>query len=148
MKKKILLAVVIFLVIIQFVPISKTNPPVLEGQTLSSSIEPSVTPQVLSLLKGACYDCHSNETTYPNYTRAQPLGWWIKGHIKAGREKLNFSEWATYSAKEQIKQAQKCIEVMEQGRMPMKSYTWMHPKGKLSDQEEKILLDFFENLGD
>ncbi len=147
MKKKILLGLVIFLVAIQFVPISKTNPPVVQEQTLSSAVEPSVTPQVLTLLKGACYDCHSNETVYPNYTRAQPLGWWIKGHITAGREKLNFSEWASYSGKEKIKQAQECIEVMEQGRMPMKSYVWMHPTGKLSDQDEKILMDFFAQLG-
>ena len=147
MIKKILFFLLLLLLVIQFNPISKDNPSINEAVALSSATEPLLTAEITTLLRNACYDCHSNSTIYPKYTRFQPLGWWIKGHIKGGRQKLNFDDWGNSSEKQKIKYAQECIEVINEGRMPLKSYTWMHPEGKLSDTENKKLIEFFEKLG-
>jgi len=147
MKKKIPILLLIALVLIQLIPISKENPKTDPSLEINSDSTPVLTASNFSLLKAACYDCHSNDTEYPGYTRFQPLGWWVKGHVKAGREKLNFSTWNQYSDKEKIKHSIDCVEVMENGRMPLKSYVRMHPKAQLSESQQKELLDLFEALG-
>jgi hypothetical protein len=64
---RIVLAVVIVLVGIQFIPVNRSNPPVEE--------EILVSPEVKAILKRACYDCHSNETIWPGYSRVAPVSW-------------------------------------------------------------------------
>lgn len=147
MKKKIPLILLVLLLLIQLMPISTDNPVSEKSLALSSSTDPQVTDEVMTILKNACNDCHSNETTYPKYSRFQPVGWWLRGHIKGGRNKLNFSEWQNYTPMQKIKQAQDCIEVLDEKRMPLKSYTWMHPKGKLSEAETQKLVSFFKQMG-
>ena len=71
MKKKILLAIVAILVIIQFFRIDKTNPPVIqENDFITISNPPD---NIAKIIKASCYDCHSNETKYPWYTNISPL---------------------------------------------------------------------------
>lgn len=48
-------ALCVAFIAIQLVPVSRTNPPV-EGDFRGSA-------EVVSVLRRACYDCHSNETT-------------------------------------------------------------------------------------
>ena len=62
MIKKILIAIVLVLVGIQFINVDKTNPPVDEALTLQAPVE------VMDILKNSCYDCHSNETVWPEYS--------------------------------------------------------------------------------
>ena len=57
MLKKILIAIGVILIGIQFIPVERTNPPVTQ--------EINAPPNVLSILKTSCYDCHSNETEWP-----------------------------------------------------------------------------------
>lgn len=45
------------------------------------------------LAKQACFDCHSNETKWPAYSRVAPISWLIQHDVAEGREVLNFSEW-------------------------------------------------------
>jgi hypothetical protein len=63
------LAFCVAFIAIQLVPISRTNPPV-QGDFRGSS-------EVVSILRRACYDCHSNETVWPWYSRVAPLSWVI-----------------------------------------------------------------------
>ena len=56
--------------------------------------------EVGSTLARACGDCHSNQTSLPWYGHVAPVSWWIKSHVREGREELNFSEWTRYSALE------------------------------------------------
>jgi hypothetical protein len=53
--------------------------------------------KIRTLLKNACYDCHSNETVYPKYAFIAPVSWSVKSHVNEGREHLNFSVWGTYN---------------------------------------------------
>ncbi len=91
-------------------------------------------------------NCHSNVTTYPSYTRIQPVGWWTKGHVKAGRKKLNFSEWNSYDPNQKAHHLRECMEVLNEGRMPLKSYTWLHPESKLNKEQTDKLLELFIRL--
>jgi len=145
MKKKLLLATLIGLFILQFIPMDKTNPPLTASNDFIQMTQ--APPAVAQLLKAACYDCHSNESVYPNYTKIQPVGYWIRGHIRGARKHLNFSEWAIYPAKKRAHKIEECIEEIEGKSMPLKSYTWMHESAKLSAAQSEQLLDWLKTQG-
>src|SRR5690606_7979635 len=139
--KKILIVLVVLLILIQFFRIDKANPPVNPGMDFLTIKE---TPQnTASLIRNACYDCHSNETKYPWYSNFQPVGWFLKDHIDEGRKKLNFSLFATYEPKRQAHKLHEAAEVTENGEMPMDSYLIGHPEAQITVEERKILADYF-----
>jgi hypothetical protein len=142
--RKFLIAALIALVIIQFISIDKTNPPVDASQDFASLTNPPSA--ILEDLKSACYDCHSHETTYPWYTNIQPVAWWVKGHIKGGVKHLNFSIWDSYSDKKKAHKIEECIEEIEERHMPLKSYTWTHADAKLDDTQRQELIQWFKTL--
>jgi len=37
---------------------------------------------VHAVLKASCYNCHSNNSTYPWYNSIQPVAWYLADHIK------------------------------------------------------------------
>jgi len=114
-KRKIIkivsIIVAILLILIQFFPIDKTNPPVEATQDFIQTTNPPT--EIASILKVACYDCHSHTTQYPWYTNIQPFAWWIKGHVDNGNKHLNFSTWTTYAAKRKAHKIEEMIEVVE-----------------------------------
>ncbi len=137
MLKKIILGLIVFLVLIQFIRIDKTNPPVDKKKDFITLTNPS--PEVKAILITSCYDCHSNESTYPWYSNVAPVSWWLKNHINEGREHLNFSEWGSYTEKRQQHKLDECIEEVEEGEMPLSSYTVTHKNAALSPaQKEKF----------
>ena len=101
---------------------------------------------VIDILQNSCYDCHSNKTEYPWYANVAPFSWWIIGHINEAREELNFSEWATYSVKRKKHKLKETIEEVEEGEMPLESYTWMHDDAGLSDEQVKLLTDWVKTI--
>lgn len=143
-RKNLGIIAVAALIIIQFFGIDKTLPPVVETENFYN--DRSIPEDVRLLLRNACHDCHSHETEYPFYSNIQPLGWWLKGHIEHGREQLNFSKWNSYDDTRKARKIDECIEVMEQRRMPYKSYTWIHKKAQLSDNDYKRLIAYFESV--
>ncbi|MBI2511902.1 MAG: heme-binding domain-containing protein [Opitutae bacterium] len=101
--------------------------------------------EVEAVLQRACYDCHSNATTYPWYANIQPIGWWLEQHVRDGKRHLNFSEFTTYSLKRATKKLEETAAEVREHEMPLPSYTWMHPEAKLSDAEIKLLADWATN---
>ena len=101
---------------------------------------------VKNVLKKACNDCHSNYTNYPWYCRIQPVGWWIQHHVNEGKHHLNFSDFASYTQKRQVHKLNDMAEVMEEGEMPLSSYTLIHKEAKLTDAENKLLAEWAKNL--
>ena len=142
MKKKILIGVVLLLVIIQFFRIDKTNPKVvLENDFITISNPPG---DIAAILKTSCYDCHSNETTYPWYTNVSPIAWWVKHHINEAREELNFSEWGTFKEKRKKHKLEECIEMVEENEMPLESYLIPHTEAKLTEVQKTELLSWLK----
>lgn len=145
-KKKILLGLLAVLLILQFFRPSKTNLPVVADHTISAVF--NITPAVKSTLETSCYDCHSNHTTFPWYTEIQPVGWWLQDHVNEGREELNFDEFATYSPRRQFHKLEEIGEQVEEGEMPLSSYTLIHRNAKLSDAQKKELKDWSDAMRD
>lgn len=129
---------------IQFIRISKVNPEIITENDFLVSVNAS--PEISSLIKTSCYDCHSNETTYPWYTNIAPVSWWIKHHINEGREELNFSEWSTFKEKRKNHKLEECVEMIEENEMPMSSYTLLHKNAALSEEQKQKLILFFQSL--
>jgi len=119
---------------IQFVPYGRehTNPPV----TATPAWD---TPRTEELVRGACYDCHSNETEWPWYAHVAPASWLLQRDVDEGREKMNFSEWG-FSPEEAAFVAVAVEEVVRDGEMPPSRYRLVHPGARLSaaDKEELI----------
>jgi hypothetical protein len=83
----------------------------------------------------ACYDCHSEKTAYPFYNRIAPVSWMLARHIREGKEHLNFSAWANYDKKKQIKLLGDICDEITAGEMPVKSYVLMHSRAVINKKE-------------
>lgn len=141
--KNSLLTIFILLIIFQFFRIHKTNPPL--DAAMDIVVVAQMPAELHTLIKASCYDCHSNEVKYPWYTNVAPLSWWIKHHINEGREELNFSEWGTYKSRRIDKKLKECAEMLEEGEMPLSSYTLIHGEAKLSEAQKAQLIAWFNS---
>lgn len=138
---KIVLAVLFVGVIaIQFFRIDKTNPAIVEAETLEATT--TVPDNVKAIVERSCNDCHSNKTTYPWYSNFEPFGWFLRSHVDDGRSKLNFSVFAKSNSKRKIKKFEEICEQMESKEMPLPSYLWIHRDAVLSDNDRKTLCDW------
>lgn len=143
-KKNILKVIVVVLVIIQFFTIDKSTSPVDTTKDFLNVTQAPV--EVAEIIKTSCYDCHSNQTNYPWYTNIAPVSWWIEHHIEEGKEHLNFSNWSAYSAKKADHKLEEFYEEVEEGEMPLKSYTILHGYAKLSEKEKELLISWVKSL--
>lgn len=125
------LALVVLLVAAQFVPVDRTNPPV--GEEIVAPAE------VMTVLERACYDCHSNETVWPAYSRVAPVSWLVARDVHEGREALNYSTWGRYSAEERSELLEETWEEVAEGEMPMKPYVLLHPAARLTAEDQEVL---------
>jgi hypothetical protein len=119
------------LVAIQFVPVDTSNPPV-TGEVPTS-------PTVKAVLRRACYDCHSNETEWPWYSRVAPISWFLARDVREGRAELNFSTWNQYSTQQQVKKLKESWEEVAEGEMPPWFYLPAHRDARLSMEDRALL---------
>jgi hypothetical protein len=131
-------AVLVALSVLQFSNPARVNPPVVPGHDLLAVHPPP--PEIAALLRHSCYDCHSFETQWPWYSRVAPMSWGVVSHVNDGRNRLNFSEWPNDDPAKAAKKWNKVNDALEQGEMPLPSYTWIHWSARLStDQREKLV---------
>ena len=144
--KKVLKIVAIVLIaafiVVQFFRPDRTNPPVVQAETLESSVP--VPENVEQILKRSCNDCHSNQTIYPWYSNISPFSWLLQQHIDEGRQKLNFSVWNTFDAKKKARKLDEVCDQITTGEMPLNQYLWIHRDAKLSDEDKKLLCDWVD----
>lgn len=144
LKKIGLVLLVVFLVAQAFRPVqNNTN----NKEKDISTVYP-VPANVQQILTKACNDCHSNNTVYPWYAGVQPFAWLINDHVKDGKRKLNFNEFAGYRIAKQYKKLEECIEEVKEGEMPLESYTIIHSNTKLSEEEKNTLFDWCNAVRD
>jgi mono/diheme cytochrome c family protein len=86
------------------------------------------------LARRACFDCHSNETEWPGYSRVAPVSWLVAHDVYEGRSAVNFSEWQRPQ-----EEAGEAAEVVLNGEMPPRLYTLMHGHARLGDAERAAL---------
>lgn len=97
-------------------------------------------------LKVSCYDCHSSNTAYPWYNRIQPAAWYLEDHVREGKAELNFNDWDTYSDRRKKSKLRSIIKQIENGEMPMDSYTLIHRGAILSEKEKAAIVDYMTLL--
>jgi hypothetical protein len=129
-----LILIAVILIAIQFIPVSKTNPPVTAN--LDAPME------VISVFKESCYDCHSNQTKWPWYSNIAPVSWLISSDVKDGRLHINFSKWKDYSRKDIVKMKEEIWEKIEREKMPLGKYIFMHPEAELDQQEKNLIKEW------
>ena len=134
----ILLAVVF--VAIQFSRPARTNPPVNPAHSIEANLQ--VSPQVAAIFDRSCNDCHSNKTVWPWYTNVAPVSWFLVNHVNEGRRDMNLSEWGSYDKDKQSHRLRDICEQVQDGEMPLSTYTPLHPKAKLSAADVQTLCDW------
>ncbi len=144
--KLVLLILILGFAGIQFIPVNLNQNKIITSKDFIEIYKSSET--IADLLKISCYDCHSNNTNYPWYSKIQPTGLMLEHHIKEGKEELNFSEFDSYSDRRKKSKLKSIISQIRDNEMPLKSYTFMHKKTKLTDQEKTILIEWIERIRD
>jgi len=117
------------LVAAQIVPYGRdhSNPPIVAEPQWDS-------PATRELAKNACFDCHSNETRWPIYSRVAPISWLIAYDVNEGRSVLNFSEWNRPQ-----EEAMESAETIREREMPPPFYALMHSHARLNDADREQL---------
>lgn len=125
----VLIGVGLFL-LIQLVPYGRnhTNPAVAQEPAWDSS-------QTRALAQRACFDCHSNETTWPWYSNVAPVSWLLQHDVEDGRRTLNFSEW-----NRRQRGADEAAKTVQNGSMPRWFYIPLHPQANLSAADKAALI--------
>ena len=138
--KKVLIAIGIAMIAIQFIHPTPNKSNQASATDISKTV--NIPGSVQTILKNACYDCHSNNTVYPWYSNFQPMAWFMAGHIKEAKEKLNFSEFGSYSPRRQISKLDGIANSIKDDIMPLSSYKLMHKSANLSTDEKALLINW------
>lgn len=138
--KFVLLGLILIFVLIQFVP---NEIPVNSTDLANDLIQTEDVPQQVQLiLKKACYDCHSNQTEFPWYTKVAPSSWLVAKDVREGREEMNLSKWSELSKRKKIRALSNIAEEVEKRKMPLEIYTVIHRNAVLTDEEIKTIIDW------
>jgi hypothetical protein len=134
--RHVLIGLGILLILIQFVPVDRSNP------TVTGVVE--APEEVMLTLRRSCWDCHSNETEWPWYSWVAPLSWRLSGHVSEGREHLNFTAWDGYDLEERDEAFEEIGKEMESEGMPLPDYLLMHREAVLSRADRQRLISWAE----
>jgi hypothetical protein len=139
-----LITFLVLFIAIQFVRPDRTNPPFAASATLQSKVPPNIR----TILDRACRDCHSNETRWPWYSNVAPASWLVASDVHQGRDRLNFSEWTSYSSDDQDKYLGGMCKLPQRGRMPLSQYLLIHRDARLSADEVTALCAWSNKMRD
>lgn len=101
--------------------------------------------EVVAVLKRSCFDCHSNETEWPLYSRIAPSSWLVHHDVGEGRDFVNFSRWDELDEDEKYFVRESAAEVVGAGEMPPQIYIVpFHMDAKLSDADRALIVKWGE----
>jgi hypothetical protein len=135
MRKTILWIIVggvALMIILELVTLGQSteNPPVVQEPNWDSL-------QTRELAKRACFDCHSNETVWPWYSKVIPIAWLIRRDVNEGRRHLNFTDM---KASDHVHGVDEIAEIIQEGEMPPSYYTMLHPSARMTAAEKDALI--------
>jgi hypothetical protein len=129
----VLCAIPVFFLLIQLIPYGRTltNPaPVTEPEWNS--------PRTRELVESACYDCHSNQTTWPWYAKVAPASWLVYTNVTDARKTLNFNELKPGQGEQMV---DKMVRLVETADMPPFMYQTVHPAPRFSSAERLAVIN-------
>jgi len=100
-------------------------------------------PNIEAVLNRSCGDCHSSHASLPWYGRIAPVSWLVASHIEKGIHKWDLSVWE--SRKPLRGELEDICDAVTDRSMPLRSYTWIHPKAKLADRDIATLCGLAES---
>jgi mono/diheme cytochrome c family protein len=132
---KLVIGAFVVALVIQFVPYGKTytNPPIISEPTWDS-------PKTKELFNNACANCHSNQTTYPWYSKIAPISWLVALDVEEGREHFNVSTWGV----QKKNKGDEAAKELRNGDMPPWFYLPTHPEAKLTQEQTLELISGLE----
>lgn len=139
--KKAGLTVLLIFGLLQFIPRPEKNSSSAEAKNSIEKLFP-IPDSVLIILKTACYDCHSNNTRYPWYSKIQPVALFLNKHIVEGKKELNFDEFGSYLTRRRQSKFKAIASVVKDGDMPLTSYKLLHNGARLRDYEKKLIISW------
>lgn len=130
----LLIIVIIALVVIQFFRPKENKDEEIAAENITANFQ--IPDSVQKILKVSCYDCHSNTTVYPFYSKIQPVAWILDDHIREGKKEINFSTFSTYALWKQHHKLEEVVEQVKKNEMPLTSYTLIHHDAKLTTDQK------------
>ena len=118
------------IVVAQLIPVKRTNPPI--------ETEVPVSVELQAVMRRSCFDCHSNETVWPWYSRVAPVSWLVARDVYEGREHLNYSAWNQLSAEQQAEAIHESWEHVEEGDKAPWYYVMIHESARLSEADRAL----------
>lgn len=102
--------------------------------------------EVTKIFRKACYDCHSNETKLSWYDKIAPVSWLVNHDVKEARSRFNFSTFDTLSATDQQVRLWEMVNMVLAGKMPLNTYTTLHPEAKLTPHDVEVLKNYVVSI--
>jgi hypothetical protein len=144
--KRIVVGLIAVLALIQLIPPSRTNPPVVTSRSLEAHVQ--VPADVQEILKRTCYDCHSNATVWPWYSHVAPVSWYVAHDVNAARGHINFQDWEAQVSPQEGKEHLGLIcKLVRNGNMPPADYRTMHKGTDLSPSEVSAVCAWSQQFG-
>jgi hypothetical protein len=140
MSKRLKQAALVFVVVLaaaQLVRPGRANPPTDPSRTIQAQV--GTASGLATVLDRSCGDCHSSATAWSSwYTQVAPLSWLMAHEVAAGREAVNFSDWAAYSPAQQQKLLALSCDDAKNDKMPG-PYTFFKPEARLSPEDVETI---------
>lgn len=144
--KWIVLGAIAVAALIQLIRPNLTNPPVTPSRSLEAHVD--VPPEVQSVLKRSCYDCHSSSTVWPWYSHVAPVSWYVARDVSVARSHINFQNWeAQVNPQEGLEHLGLTCKLVREGRMPPADYRVMHKQADVSPAETNAICAWTQKLG-
>ena len=125
------LLLIIAFIGIQFVEVERANPPVTADFNASTEVK--------NIFRNSCYDCHSNETKWPWYSKIAPVSWFISKDVIEGRKHLNFSEWEKFYSEKRDTLRKRIWDEVNRDEMPTYLYSILHTTATLDLMQKNII---------
>jgi len=87
--------------------------------------------EVSTILVSSCYDCHTTGAKSEDALKA-----------------VNFSEWEEYRVSKKVAVLGDIGKVVEKAKMPPEKYLDSNPDKKLSDAQQKLIIDWTREVSD
>lgn len=116
--------------------------------TASLNAQTPVPAAVMSTLRRACFDCHSDQTRWPWYARLPVASHLIARDVNEGRGQLNLSRWEQYNRFDRADMLDKMCERASTNKMPPWPYRMMHAEARLAANDIKVLCAWTEHEAD
>jgi hypothetical protein len=145
--KWIFLGGLAFLILIQIIQPSRTNPPVIASRSLQAHVD--VPPNVQAVLKRSCFDCHSNATVWPWYSYVAPVSWYVAHDVNTARGHVNLQDWeAQINEQEGKEHLGLTCKLIRNGQMPPADYRFMHKGTDVTPEETNEVCAWAQKFGE